>query len=102
MDITTTMLMPSAAAVGAAQALDQMLAAAAQADDLGRYGLYLDSETVCHGRGGNHLTDDGLDDWLLAALFVQWVRDYRAKREHDASVQHRRNRFYAIKGARDE
>lgn len=102
-----TMNHPQSLARSAEAALDALLAAADRAGDLSRYGLYPDAETVCHGDGGTHITDAALADWLLAALFVRWVRarrdDERATREmlaREKAARARRGEFRAVSGSK--
>lgn len=92
------MMSTTQAAAAADQVLEQLLELAAKADDLDRYGLFLDSDTVCHGDGGSYITADHLSDWLLASLFVRWVRERRAREKRDALILHRRKQFRAIRG----
>lgn len=56
--------------------------------DLDRAGLYLDCSTVVYGDGGAHIT--GMDEHIVAALFILHLRELKAKSLRENQIRERR------------
>lgn len=67
--------------------------------DLDRAGLYLDCQTVVYGDGGAHIT--GMDEHIVAALFILHLRQLKAKGLRERQVQQRRAAIRVCEESRD-